>query len=333
MRVYRIPALLVCLALAGCAGSDSDPIDAESDSFPSGKSDGGIDPGSPEAAGVLALVNDAAVTLEMLDDDARLHATAAANIIATRPFASLAELDAVPYVGPVALDRLLAYAAANGYVPTEAVELPNNIHWVRNSAEYHALVWQTYTSATREIEAKHAAGDLTGNWAVALDADETVLSNSLYQRERAVLGLGYSTTSWSAWVARREATPLPGATRFLERVVKLGGHIAIVTNRKDALCADTRANLAAEQVPHDVVLCRTGTSQKEPRWQMVEDGTASAGLPPTRIVMWIGDNIHDFPDLEQDLRFGAGEDFAEFGTKYVVIPNPMYGSWTGNAPD
>ncbi|HEX9732825.1 MAG TPA: hypothetical protein VGG06_12665 [Thermoanaerobaculia bacterium] len=82
-----------------------------------------------------------------------------------------------------------------------------------------------------------------------------------------------------------------------------------------------------------MVLCRRGESRKEPRWARVEAGTAAPGLPPLEIVLWLGDNIHDFPDLGQDLRFEPDAAFADFGRKYVVIPNPMYGSWMGNPSD
>ena len=46
-----------------------------------------------------------------------------------------------------------------------------------------------------------------------LDADETVIDNSLYQRERAAVGQGFSSDTWAAWVERRAATALPGAGR------------------------------------------------------------------------------------------------------------------------
>ncbi len=82
---------------------------------------------SPETAGVLALVNSA--SLQVLDVDARLDARAARNIVSHRDgadatpgtadddrFDDLPELDAVPYVGPVALDLLLEHAYALGLV-------------------------------------------------------------------------------------------------------------------------------------------------------------------------------------------------------------------------
>lgn len=61
---------------------------------------------------ILDLVNDRSTTEAVLDDDVGLDRRAAAGIIARRPFATLAELDAVPYVGQSALDKLLEYARA-----------------------------------------------------------------------------------------------------------------------------------------------------------------------------------------------------------------------------
>ncbi|MGH1348011.1 MAG: hypothetical protein ACRBN8_41030 [Nannocystales bacterium] len=118
------PTLLLTLvvALAACdAGAPDHESDGADDSFLAGpKADGAlIAEGTPEALGVLALVNEASHAV--LDDDVGLDVRAASNIVDHRetpdPFDDLAELDAIPYVGPVALQRLLAYAEANGYVP------------------------------------------------------------------------------------------------------------------------------------------------------------------------------------------------------------------------
>src|SRR5689334_32321 len=72
-----------------------------------------------------------------------------------------------------------------------AVKLPDSVHWFRNSAEYRALAIQTYLAAGERLAAIVADGS-AGAWAVALDADETVLNNSQYNKERALQGLGYS---------------------------------------------------------------------------------------------------------------------------------------------
>jgi 5'-nucleotidase (lipoprotein e(P4) family) len=211
-------------------------------------------------------------------------------------------------------------------------EMPLEIHWVRNSAEYRASVAQAFALAGSRAE-ELAEGREEGTWAVVLDVDETVLSNSTYQKERAELSKGYSWQSWRAWVQRREADVLPGATAFLERVHALGGRVALVTNRRAAECPDTEANLEAEGVPYDLILCREDERDKQPRWDMIEDGSASEELPPVEIVMWVGDNIHDFPGLEQAVRLEGDEALASFGSAHIVIPNPMYGSWVGNTRD
>jgi 5'-nucleotidase (lipoprotein e(P4) family) len=172
-----------------------------------------------------------------------------------------------------------------------------------------------------------------GTWAVALDADETVISNSLFEKELIVSGKAPTDQSWQDWVERKEAPPLPGVMAFLDLVGELGGYIAIVTNRKNEHCPATEANFRAYDIPYDVMLCRGESREKEPRWQMVEDGTASPDLPPVEIVMWFGDNINDFPGLSQDSRQDPGPAMAAFGTKFFALPNPMYGSWRDNLED
>jgi hypothetical protein len=67
---------------------------------------------------ILALANDPYVTLEELDHGVELDARAARNIVAARPFETYADLDAVPYVGPSALEKLYQYALEYGYMST-----------------------------------------------------------------------------------------------------------------------------------------------------------------------------------------------------------------------
>lgn len=73
--------------------------------------------GSADAVGLLRFINDSATTFEILDDRVPLDRRAAENLIAARPFASVEDVDAVSYVGPVAMQRLMDYARSAGYVP------------------------------------------------------------------------------------------------------------------------------------------------------------------------------------------------------------------------
>src|SRR5687768_2378894 len=94
---------------------------------------------------------------------------------------------------------------------------PSPIHWVRDSAEYRAAAVQAYRTAARQLEVL-AASRPPGTWAVSLDADETVLDNSQYQKERAAAGLPYTSESWREWVSRKAAPAVPGAPAFLRSV-------------------------------------------------------------------------------------------------------------------
>jgi hypothetical protein len=91
--------------------------------------------GTAEAIGVLRFLNGPAADVRTLDVDAALDARAARNIVAHVRGAdgtlgtadddlldSIVELDAIPYVGPATLDRLVAYVDAIGGVPRHTVE-------------------------------------------------------------------------------------------------------------------------------------------------------------------------------------------------------------------
>jgi 5'-nucleotidase (lipoprotein e(P4) family) len=205
-----------------------------------------------------------------------------------------------------------------------ASPLSNDVLWAAESAEYAAATWQAFALARQRVEAI-APGHAPGTWAVALDSDETIISNVQYERELAALGANYEEGSWRHWVARRAAAAIPGAREFLLRVHELGGRIAIVSNRREEERADTEANLRALELPFDLVLLRAADKRKEARWAAIEAG--ATGSPPVEILLWVGDNIQDFPNLDQDLRQQPTSALAPFGDRYIVLPNPMYGSW------
>lgn len=213
--------------------------------------------------------------------------------------------------------------------PTAAADtftLGNDIHWFRNAVEYRALAQQVYRAAAAHVE-REAAQLERGSWAVILDADETVLDNSEYQRRIALRGGRFENASWYDWAREQAAGGVPGAAEFTQLVQRLGGRVAIVTNRDEAICPPTVANLRSAGIATDVVLCRTpGESDKNPRFRAVAEGTTPAGLPPLRVVAWVGDNIRDFPGLDQDAR-NRSDALALFGQHYFILPNPMYGSW------
>ena len=207
--------------------------------------------------------------------------------------------------------------------------LPNDIVWFRRSAEYRALTRQAYRVATDRLPELSRGLDAK-SWAVILDADETILDNSEYQRRRFVLDSGYTDASWNVWVFERAAPAVPGAPEFIRRVKELGGRVAVVTNRAESLCNATRENLRAIGVEPDVLLCQPpNQSDKNPRFQRIQNGSAAPAVPALTVVAWVGDNILDFPNMSQAARTSPSA-LAEFGVKYFILPNPMYGSWQQN---
>ena len=216
--------------------------------------------------------------------------------------------------------------------PASVASLPpsaNDVKWSRTSAEYRAIFIGTYRAAAERL-ATLSAGHQPATWGVILDADETVLDNSEYELGRVPFGGSFDAPAWTKWVMEGRAPALPGAVAFTSRVRELGGKVVIVTNRNDAECPITRSNLDQVSIRADLVLCKTTTDDKNPRFDAVQNGGAAAGFPALTILEWVGDNIQDFPHLKQSIRDGSDAAFARFGDSYFALPNPMYGSWQSN---
>lgn len=219
-----------------------------------------------------------------------------------------------------------AHAPVPAPTIASANSLPNDVKWVRVSAEYRALTRQAYVFAGERLPELARALPAQG-WAVILDVDETVLDNSEYQYRLAVAHSAFDAKRWTAWVNERAAVVIAGALEFTKLVHSLGGRVIIVTNRSQVECDPTRENLRTVGVDADAVLCQpAGESDKNLRFERVQNGTAVPGMPRLTVVEWVGDNIRDFPKLTQTAR-GDTTALGEFGRRFFMIPNPMYGSW------
>lgn len=195
------------------------------------------------------------------------------------------------------------------------------LKWTRDSIEQQVLTTSVYQAATQALPKK-----LKGK-AVVLDVDETVLDNSTYQLERVTYEQSYESASWHAWCERRRAAAVTGAAAFLDEVRKRGGKVAFVTNRKVAVTEATADNLRAEGLMSegDVLCLRDADSDKTPRRNAIRTGEGACSFgAPVEVAMYFGDTITDFPAAgEEDVDWTA-----QFGVRYFVLPNPMYGEWT-----
>lgn len=209
------------------------------------------------------------------------------------------------------------------------------ILWTQSSAEYRALAYQTFVLArlrlAQNLQSRHTRSR-TGKLhraAVIVDADETVLDNSRFQAELVLRGLPYTAQAWREWCQRAEAGAVPGAIEFLKYAVQGGASVFYITNRRPAEKAGTIANLQKlgfPNVTNETVMVREegAPASKEERRQKV--------AVRYRIALLVGDNLNDFNDdfSGKSIAERAAQvdrERADFGTRYIVVPNPMYGDW------
>lgn len=200
--------------------------------------------------------------------------------------------------------------------------------WQQQSGEYKALCLQAYQLAALRLDQYLTA---KGNkpLAVVTDIDETVLDNSPYSVQQALAGKGYDDKSWMEWTAKAVADTVPGAPAFFKYAASKGVKVFYITNRAESERAATLKNLQQYNFPdadNQHLLLKTTTSGKEPRRQQV--------LQQYDIVMLFGDNLSDFSAIFDKKPFEERNAAAlgaapNFGSKFIVLPNPMYGDWEG----
>ena len=200
--------------------------------------------------------------------------------------------------------------------------------WYQNSAEMRALSYQAFNMAKMIYDRDLAKEDSQEKRAVIVDIDETVLDNSPY--EAGLIDNNYAyPTGWDDWINAAEGEALPGSIEFLKYVVEKGGDVFYISNRKVHLLEGTMENLEKlgfPQVKEENILLRDETSDKGPRREIVDENH--------RIVLLMGDNLNDFDsafgDKSIEDRFEVTDTNKDkFGSKFIVLPNPMYGEWEG----
>ena len=202
--------------------------------------------------------------------------------------------------------------------------------WMRTSAEYRALAYQGYNVAINAV--KMAVTDPSHQrkpLAIVLDADETVVDNTKLMGESIVNGNGrFDAPWWRQAVHQGKSQAMPGAVEFLNKVHKQGVEIFYVSNRYAPVNLDVTIQnfkeLGFPSVDKDHVLLFEKDSDKQPRFDMI--------AKKYYVVVYMGDNAGDFPIgtkgktlAERNAIIDAHKE--DFGTTFVVFPNPAYGSW------
>lgn len=200
--------------------------------------------------------------------------------------------------------------------------------FVQYSAEYQALCLQAYNVASDRLLKIVASG--VEKPAVVLDIDETILDNSAYSAWQVATDNPYSTETWALWTDLAAAPEVPGATAFLNLADSLGVALFYVSNRDTSALEPTIKNMeemGMPQLTQSQFYLKTNTSGKAERRKAIEDQGYD-------VVLFVGDNLGDFHedwDKQSVAERGALVVAAqkEFGDKYIVLPNPIYGTWEG----
>ena len=197
----------------------------------------------------------------------------------------------------------------------------------QRAAEYKALCFQAYNIARLRLDEamKHKGKKPL---AVVTDIDETLLDNSPYDAERAINNQPFDLKAWKQWTAKGIADTVPGAPSFFKYAASKGVAVFYITNRDEDERDGTIKNLKLYKLPYaddTHVIFKQGGSSKEDRRKQVS--------AKYNIVLLCGDNLPDFDALYDNKPSETNRDEAtekskkQFGSKYIIIPNPSYGDF------
>ena len=200
--------------------------------------------------------------------------------------------------------------------------------WQQLSAEYRALAYQSFNLAKYQLDEILLDNQKREKpLAIITDIDETVLDNSPYNAKMIELDEEYTKELWIEWGTEKKALPIPGALSFFKYAESKGVEVFYISNRFESQQAETLENLKNVGFPYlddTHILLKKESSEKESRRNKVED--------THKVIMLLGDNLSDFSMLfdgqsTQKRNELADSLKAEFGKKFIVLPNPMYGDW------
>lgn len=200
--------------------------------------------------------------------------------------------------------------------------------YTQRAAEYKALCLQTYNTARIMLDDNVWKNKDNKKLAVVVDIDETVLDNSPFEAKCALTGENYPKY-WEEWCNLGIAKAVPGSVEFLQYASTKGVEVFYISNRYERLKDITLKNLKNLKFPNadnDHILLSTGSSSKIERRKKVSE--------THNIVILVGDNLGDFDGVFEKISMDERDKLVvnlqnEFGKRFFMLPNAMYGDWEG----
>ena len=218
----------------------------------------------------------------------------------------------------------------------------NAVLWTMTSAEFEAASYMAFATAKTQLDAalkdkSHTAAlEQNGRFsklppAIIMDIDETVLDNGPYQVRLMNDTISRPADLMSQWVEEANAKPLPGVVDFIQYAQSKGVTIFYLTNRNSEKEAATRKNLAAIGAKLPDTFDTVMLERERPEWTGDKATRRAAVAATHRILLLLGDDFNDFVSAQRlpahDRRATAEREAQRWGRDWIIIPNPMYGSW------
>lgn len=220
--------------------------------------------------------------------------------------------------------------------------------WQQTSAEYVACCLQAYQMATDQVKRDLDQFRATQNKlppeerdkppAVVMDLDETVLDNGTFATYLYDSGQNYSDDAWNKFQIEHweSIRMVPGAKEFIKRAEQMGLTVIYITNREEPLREATMKAMSQWGVNTDgmddpnglrLMVQKHGDSAKKPRRDLAR--------AKYNVIAYFGDQLGDFsdefaatPDNTAEARREAAYEYrALWGTRWFVLPNPVYGQY------
>lgn len=200
--------------------------------------------------------------------------------------------------------------------------------WLENSGEAMSLEYQAYNTATRNLQ-EMVKTPSSKPKAVILDIDETCLSNAPGNGYQIVNGTSFNVNEWNKWVQSAQATAIPGAVAFTQAAKAAGVQVFYVSDRIPDQLKATQENLdklgfADANEPGHIVLDPVADQNKQSRFDAIEKNYD--------VIMFFGDQLTDMGGAymnktSQQEKEQVTKDKANWGWKYIAIPDPTYGNY------
>ena len=205
------------------------------------------------------------------------------------------------------------------------------VAWKQTAAEFRALCHQAYNLARMQLDlalAAHNANDKP--LAVIADMDDTILHADSYwgylvEQNREF----FDDAIWDEWLPLNLSTVVPGSLDFFNYCFKQGVEVFYVTSRNqgDRTYEYALNQLREFEFPYaneNHLTVFKESSDKSPARDAIEASH--------EVALLIGDNLNDYKrdyySKDIDERMALMErDRAEFGHKFILLPNPTDGHW------